>query len=105
MQTKCFIHAQWNRYDEKFHYSVQNCDMSEYGYIFLEEKEVFFESPNDKALRVLCAKALTAKKNKELAEAMKVAQETQVEIDEMLAIEYKPEEIPSEEVVGNDTIL
>ena len=92
MELKCFIHAQWSKYSEKFSYSVHNCDMTDYGYILLEEIDVPFESPNYKQLQVLTVKALRALKTTKLAAAQKECLEIQQEIDELLAIEYKPDE-------------
>lgn len=88
--TKAFIHAQWNKYSKDFSYVAYAGDMTEYGYILLEERELSFESPDDKRLRSLAAQSLRAKKNKELAEAHVKAQEIDQEIEELLALEFKP---------------
>ena len=49
MQTvtkKLFLHAKAQEYSPgEFSFEFYTCDMSEYGYIFLEEREITFEAP------------------------------------------------------------
>ncbi len=91
MEIKRLVHAQWNKYSKSFSYDTFAVDMTNYGYIKLEEVTISFDSPTDKELRVHAAHALQANKSRVLADAMTQASEIQKEIDELTSLEYKPD--------------
>ncbi len=102
--VKAFIHAQWNKYSEKFDYTVWQTDMTNCGYVLLDIKELNFESPPEKELKLMVVKSLLAKKEKIMADAYKESNEIQQEADELLALEFKPPaEMPADATAGVPT--
>lgn len=92
MKVKVYIHAQWQRWDKTFAYSVYNCDMTEYGYTLLEVREIEFSSMDDQRLRYLTAKSLEKAQDKLRADTQKKVMELQEEINSLLAIEDRSSE-------------
>lgn len=90
-----FIHAKWYKHigdNGGFTYFIHDCDMAAYGYVLLEVREIEFQTPIEREIKLQQAKALTIKKNKILADAYVEAQGIQQEADELLALENKSDE-------------
>lgn len=93
MEVKVFIHASWNKYSEKFNYEVYNINMTEYGYILLEERVIEIDTPEERELRVRAADSLAAKLQKMRGEHYKEEQELEKERQELLALDFKQEAV------------
>lgn len=92
MKITMFIRATWNKYagdSGAFQYDVCNSDMTEYGYVMVDERELEFESPVEQDLKMRVIQSLKAKKEKKRAEAQAELNEIDEEIQELLAIEDK----------------
>lgn len=89
MEVRVFIHGDWNKYTKEIQYSCHSCDMADYGYIFITEQTVQFESPTEAEFKKLVVKILEAKLQKKQAEAYREQEAIRQEIQEMLAIEHK----------------
>ena len=83
----CYIHAQWHSYAKEWSFSTFAQDMSEYGYILLETREIEFESPSDLMLKAQLIRALRNKKTKVQADCQVALGEIDAEIQELLALE------------------
>ena len=86
MEMKKIVHAQWNKYSSAFHYELFDTDMTEYGYVKLEEVVIEFSSMNDVELRRLAAEALKLKRRKLIAEHHVAEQQIEEEIQSLLAL-------------------
>ena len=82
------ISAVWNKYQKCFDYCVTAYNPGD-GYVLLEERKSFFESPAESELRIKAAVVLREKKNKVIADAHVEALEIEQEIQELLALEDK----------------
>lgn len=98
---RIFIHAKWDKYDQKWEYKIRESDYTKYGEALLEVRNVEFTTPDDLAMKALVVKALRFQKSEILAAAAVEAMNVQEDIDELLALEDKtkratrdPEEIP-----------
>lgn len=92
------LHAQWREYAEKFVYELFDCDMTDYGYVFLRDVDIEFEAPEEKELRQRAATALKAQAQAIRAKAFLEAQEKEAEAQKLLALEYTPvAETPAED--------
>ena len=90
MEKTIYIVSHWSSYSKEFQYSIQGYSLSpDSEYVLVEERKIHFETPNDIELRVQVAAALRRKKAKILADAGDEAQEIDVTIQELLAIEDK----------------
>ena len=93
MKITAHIHAHWNKYSKEFQYSILSAeDMSEYGYIHILSTDIEFESLNDRELRGRAVLALQAQKRKIYVDAEAAASEVNAQIDQLTALEHKPEE-------------
>jgi len=84
-----FIHATWDKYDEKWIYKIRERDYTKYGEALLEVRNLEFLTPDDITLKNLLVKAMRLQKSELLAAAAVEAMSIQQDIDEMLAIEDK----------------
>lgn len=92
MEKELFIHAQWNRYTETYDYALLQCDMTAYGYALIEQRIINFKTPTDKNLRLAIIAALQQQKLKKAGEAYAADLALQDEINNLLALEFKPAE-------------
>ena len=84
-----FIHATWDKYDEKWNYKIRESDWTKYGEALIEVRNLEFQSPDDITLKNLLVKAKRLQKSELLAAAAVEAMNIQQDIDELLAIEDK----------------
>lgn len=93
MKQKMHLHAQYNSYvvegESRFSFTFHGCDMSEYGYIYLGERELELEVPTEKELTLAQIAMLRAKEMKIQAQAYKECERVREEIQKLLAIEDK----------------
>lgn len=46
MKLKVFIHAKKESWEDEFDYAVHSCNMGDYGYVLVEEREIEFTPPD-----------------------------------------------------------
>lgn len=86
---KVFFHAQYNEYEKSFSYTCYNCDMSEFGYTFIESQEIEIRQPSFEDLTNKTVKSLRDKQSRLIAEAQKEAMRVQQTIDTLLYLEHR----------------
>lgn len=84
-----FIHAKWNKWDNKWNYYIFSVDMTEHEYVLLETREIEFESPSDLMLRHQLVRVLQGVKKDVQARAQVQLNDLDQRIQELLAIEDK----------------
>ncbi len=85
-----YIHAQRN-YKDEIKFSVIGCDMSQYGYVLLETKNVTveFNIADDFSLDAAEIKAMRAEQKRIQAEAQMLVTRLEDRIQSLLCIEHK----------------
>ena len=85
-----YLVSHWNKYSKDFSYSILSYPPGEGSeMVLLEERELHFETPDDRELRQRTAQALAGKKQKIAADAYVETMEVDTLIQDMLAIEDK----------------
>lgn len=86
MKFQAKLHAQWDKYAKEYSYSLFQNDMTEYGYVLLQEVEIDFEVPSAEELTVRQVEAL--KKKLEATRTAHYAEQRAIvdEIEELLCL-------------------
>lgn len=96
MEKELWVYAHYNVYNKETEYQLSSYERAESsGDALLEKRTVIFDTPNDKETRVKLASALGAKLKNLRAEHSKEEGGYQESINELLALEFKPEVAPS----------
>lgn len=93
MKVKGLIHAKYCEIEKKFDFSLFGCDMSECGYLVVEEVEIDFTPPPDGVLTGKTVELWRAKQREVQAVADRQVADLDRRINEMLCLEYKPESV------------
>lgn len=91
MELPIKVFAVWDTYSKEWDYHISTHDMTTVGWCFVCEVMVPFEPLGHTELLKQATALLTKHKQKLLADSQVEANKVQAQIDEMLAIEYKPE--------------
>ena len=93
MDKEVWIYAHWNTYSKTTEYQVGNYERGETsGDVLIEKRVLAFDTPEEKEMRLKLAAAmrlhLIARKGEHYEEQARL----QDEINDLLTLEYKPEE-------------
>lgn len=92
MKIEVHVQAYWNKYNKEIDYSISStADMAAYGYALVKTVEIEFESMADKELKGRIVQALRAQKTRIYADAEANARDIDSALDQLLALEHKPE--------------
>ena len=95
MEKTVYISASWNKYSKELEFMVTAYRPSS-GVVIMEERTIQFETPADKELKVRIAEVLRADLQTLRGEHYVEEKEKEEEIQELLALEDKSQEVPLE---------
>lgn len=95
MNKQVWISATWNKYSKEFEYSVRGYEPSS-GAVVLEVRDIQFETPADKILKLRLAEVLRADLQKMRGDHYIDEKNAEEEIQELLALEDKSQDVTIE---------